>query len=192
MPHDLRFSLRSTFAPLAMLAALATTPARAADYVQAPGSTLAFASKYDGEVFTGTFPGFTTTLRFDPANLAACKLDVTIPLAGAKSGNDDRDSTLQGADFFDIAKFAQAHYRATTCRSLGGNQYAADGTLELRGVTKPVTLTFAWTPGTQPVLAGKATVKRLAFGVGGGDWADTDTIPDAVAISTRVLLKPAK
>ena len=32
-------------------------------------------------------------------------------------------------------------------RSLGGNQYAADGTLSLRGVSKPVTLTFTWTPG---------------------------------------------
>ena len=67
---------------------------------------------------------------------------------------------------------------------------AADGTLSLRGVSKPVTLTFTWTPGAQPVLTGKATVKRLDFGVGGGDWADTSTIPNEVAISTKVVLKP--
>jgi polyisoprenoid-binding protein YceI len=40
------------------------------------------------------------------------------------------------------------------------------------------------------VLAGKATVKRLEFGVGGGDWADTSLIPDAIAVSTKVVLKP--
>jgi polyisoprenoid-binding protein YceI len=175
----------------AFAATMAVAPATAADYVQAPGSTLAFATQYDGETFTGTFPGFTTKLSFDPANLAASTLDVVIPLAGARTGNDDRDTTLRSADFFDVARFAQAHYTATAFRSLGGGHYAADGTLELRGVRKPVTLTFAWTPGAAPVLAGKATVKRLDFGIGMGDWADTSLIPDAVAISTRVVFAPA-
>ncbi|CAD1794056.1 polyisoprenoid-binding protein [Xanthomonas arboricola pv. juglandis] len=172
-----------------LVATFAAAPVLAADYVQAPGSSLVFASKYDGEVFTGKFPGFDTTLHFDPANLAGAKLDVRIPLASAVSGNNDRDSTLQGPDFFNVAKFATARYRADKFRALGGNQYAADGTLELRGVSKPVTLTFTWTPGAQPVLAGKATVKRLDFGVGGGDWADTKTIPNETAISTKVVFK---
>ncbi|HZV38642.1 MAG TPA: YceI family protein [Pseudoxanthomonas sp.] len=173
----------------ALVAMMASAPVRAADYVQAPGSTLAFASKYDGEVFSGRFGSFSTTLSFDPAKLAASRLDVTIGLAGTKTGNDDRDSTLQSADFFDVAKFAQARYTATKFRSLGGNQYAADGSLTLRGVTRPVTLTFTWTPGPQPVLAGKATVKRLDFGVGSGDWTDTSSLPNEVAISTKVVFK---
>jgi polyisoprenoid-binding protein YceI len=176
---------------LALAATLAALPAIAADYVQAAGSTLVFATKYDGEVFTGSFHAFTTQFRFDPANLAASRLDVAIPLAGAKTGNDDRDGTLRGADFFDVSKFAQARYTATKFRSLGDGRYAADGVLELRGVRKPVTLSFTWTPGKAPVLAGKATVRRLDFGVGGGDWADTSMIPDEVAISTRVVFAPA-
>ena len=177
---------------LALAAPLLATAgqAAAADYVQAPGSTLVFASNYQGETFTGKFGGFTTTLSFDPANLATSKLDVAIQLAGTQTGNGDRDGTLVSADFFNVAKFAQARYTATKFRALGGNQYAADGTLTLRGASKPVTLTFTWTPGAQPVLTGKATVKRLDFGVGGGDWADTSTIPNEVAISTKVILKP--
>ncbi|WNH53090.1 YceI family protein [Stenotrophomonas oahuensis] len=181
--------------PAAVAAALAglmaATPVLAADYVQAPGagSHLAFATKYDGEVFTGSFPGFTTTVSFDPANPAAGKLDVTIPLARAVSGNSDRDSTLQGADFFNVAKFATARYTASGFTKTGENEYVAKGTLELRGVSKPVTFTFEWKDGANPVLKGKATVKRLDFGVGGGDWADTKTIPDETAISTVVTLK---
>ena len=85
---------------------------------------------------------------------------------------------------------AQARYSATGFRKLADGRYVADGTLELRGVRKPVTLTFAWTGGAQPVLEGKAVVKRLDFGVGGGDWADTSAVPDEVNISTRVALKP--
>ena len=169
---------------------LASAPAMAADYVQAPGSTLVFASNYQGETFTGKFGSFTTTMSFDPKQLATSKLDVAIQLAGTQTGNKDRDDTLVSADFFNVGKFAQARYTATKFRALGGNQYAADGTLSLRGASKPVTLTFTWTPGAQPVLTGKATVKRLDFGIGGGDWADTSTIPNDVAISTKVVLKP--
>lgn len=192
MPHDRSASLGTPLAvAAALVAAMSSAPAQAADYAQAAGSTLAFASKYDGETFTGTFPGFSTKVSFDPANLASAKLDVSIPLAGAKTGSEDRDSTLQTHDFFNVARFAQARYTASTIRSLGNGQYAADGTLQLRGVSKPVTLTFSWTPGARPVLSGKAMVKRLDFGIGQGDWADTGAIPDAVAISTRVVLQPA-
>lgn len=186
--------LTSPAAVAAMLVAMmgAPTAATAADYVQAPGSSLVFATKYDGEVFTGRFGDFATRLSFDPDDLDAARLDVTIQLAGTATGNADRDSTLSGSDFFDVAKFAQARYVAERFRALGGDRYSADGTLTLRGVSKPVTLTFTWTPGSPATLAGRATVQRLAFGVGGGDWADTGTIPDEVAISTRVFLQPAR
>lgn len=184
----MKLSNRTRFALTALL--LATAPAMAADYVQAPGSTLVFASNYQGETFTGKFGGFTTTMSFDPKQLATSKLDVVIQLAGTQTGNGDRDDTLATADFFNVGKFVQARYTASKFRALGGNQYAADGTLSLRGVSKPVTLTFTWTPGAQPVLSGKATVKRLDHGVGGGDWADTATIPNDVAISTKVVFKP--
>lgn len=98
-------------------------------------------------------------MSFDQPARPAAKPSVTIPLAGAKSGNGDRDSTLQGKDFFNVARFAQARYTANGFRDLGNGQYAADGTLELHGVSKPVTFAFTWTPGAQPVLTGKATVR---------------------------------
>ncbi|MFC3816911.1 YceI family protein [Lysobacter sp. GCM10012299] len=183
---------KKTLAAVVVASLLSATPALAANYVQAAGSSLTFASKYEGEVFTGKFPGFVTRFSFDPAQLATAKLDVSIPLASATTANSDRDDALRGADFFASGKFPQARYTATKFRSLGGNQYAADGSLSLRGVSKPVTLTFTWTPGAKPVLAGKATIKRMDFGVGGGDWADTAMIPNEVAVSTKVVFDIAK
>lgn len=172
---------------------LAIAPsALAADYVQAPGSSLVFAGTYQGEVFTGRFPDFATTLSFDPQQLAGAKLDVTIPIATATTANADYDGQMRGDAFFESAKFAQARYSATRFRSLGGNRYAADGTLSLHGISKPITLTFTWTSGAHPILAGKAMVRRLDFGVGSGDWADTSLIPNEVAVSTKVLLQPTK
>jgi len=182
------------FSPLSMALAglLACSPALAADYEQAADgkSVLVFANKYDGVLFTGTFSDFQTHLSFDPQNPSAGHLEVTISLASANSGNNDRDSTLQGSAFFNTNEFPQARYSAAGFRALGDNQYAADGTLELRGVSKPVTLTFTWTDGAQPLLEGRALVNRLEFDVGGGDWADTKLIPDATAISTKVYFRP--
>ncbi|MGG6463447.1 YceI family protein [Solilutibacter silvestris] len=172
--------------------ALSAAPAFATDYVQAPGSALAFAGKYQGDTFTGTFPGFNTKLSFDPQQLATAKLEVTIPMATATTRNPDYDGQMRDSAFFGVAKFPQATYVATKFRALGGNRYAADGTLSLHGVSKPVTLEFTWTPGAKPVLTGKATVKRLDFGVGAGEWADTKLIPDAIAVSTKVVLQPVK
>jgi polyisoprenoid-binding protein YceI len=179
-------------ASLALVALLATAPALATDYVQAPGSKLAFATQYQGEVFVGTLPEFSTRLRFDPAKIDTASLDVSIPLTGVSIDNPDGTDALRGRDFFDVARFPQARFVADRFRSLGGDRYAADGTLTLRGASKPVTLEFTWTPGPSPVLNGKATVKRLDFDVGRGDWADTGLIPNEVAVSTRVMLVPVK
>lgn len=172
--------------------AIASLPASAVDYVQAAGSTLVFAGSYQGEVFTGRLPGFSTRLSFDPQQLAAARLDVDIPLATATTANADYDSEMRGDAFFATTRFPRAHYSATRFRSLGGNRYAADGTLDLHGVSKPVTLAFSWSPGKRPVLTGKASVKRLDFGIGSGDWADTSLIPDEIAISTKVVFAPAR
>ena len=170
---------------------LAAMPALAADYVQAPRAALAFAGKYQGQLFTGTFPGFRTTLRFDPADLANARLDVGIPMATASTGNREYDGEMRGKAFLDATGFPQARFTADRFRALGGNRYAADGTLTLRGVARPVTLEFSWTPGPRPLLVGRATVRRLAFNVGGGDWADTRLLPDAIAVATKLELRPA-
>ncbi|QOW21528.1 YceI family protein [Novilysobacter avium] len=171
--------------------AFASSGVVAADYVQAPGSTLTFASSFEGEIFTGHFASFTTRLRFDPQQLDDANLDVTIPLASATTANPERDDTLQGGDFFASKLFPQARFVATRFRHLGEDRYAADGTLSLRDAKHPVTLTFTWKDGATPVLAGRASVDRLAFGVGGGDWSDPGMIPAKVAVSTRVNFAPA-
>lgn len=179
-------------AALLALAGLALPgPAAAADYRQAPGSTLAFAGKYDGALFVGRFPGFRTTLHFDPAHPERARLDVVVPLGSVDSESRERDETLVGPAFFAVERFPQARYTATGFRPVGDGRYVAEGTLELRGVRAPVTLHLAWQPGARPVLEARGTVSRTRFGVGGGDWADTTLLPDEIAVSARVVLLPA-
>ena len=84
----------------------------------------------------------------------------------------------------------EARYVATRFRALGGNRFVAEGELTLNGVTRAVPLAFTWTPGTPAVLEGEATLKRLDFKVGEGDWADTGLLPNDVKVHTRLRLSP--
>lgn len=176
-------------ATLAFGLAALPSGAIAADYRQVAGSTLAFASEYDGETFSGTFPEFRTTLRFDPARPEDARLEVVIPLASVDTDSSERDDTLRDAAFFAVTRHPQARYTATGFRVDGEGGYVADGTLELRGTSAPVTLRMEWHPGDRPVLEARASVSRTRFGVGSGDWADTSILPDAVAVSARVILQ---
>jgi polyisoprenoid-binding protein YceI len=180
-------------APLVLAATVAladVAPARASHFSAHAGSSLQFTAAYQGESFTGRFTRFEAAIRFDPKNLAGSRLDVRIPLASARTDNAERDEMLVGPEFFDAGAMPEARYEATRVVKLKDGRYRADGTLTLRGVSRPVPLLFTWTEGAMPTLTGEAVVNRLDFGVGTGDWEDLELIPNRVKISTRLVLGP--
>lgn len=183
-------TLPNHYRSLTLLFALALPcVASAADYtVQPSGSTLGFTSSFQGSSFDGQFGKWTAAISYDQAKLAASKFDVTVDLSSAKTGDSDRDSALPGADFFDTAKYPQAHFVTTGFRQQG-SQVIADGNLTLRGVTKPVSLNVTFKPqGSGATLDVSGTVNRLDFGVGGGQYKDTTVIAAAVKVTAHLVL----
>lgn len=182
--------MKVCFRSMVLLALALPVVAGATDYQVQSGSTLGFTSNFQGSSFDGRFNQWTAAISYDPARLAASKFDVTVQLASAKTGDNDRDSALPGADFFDVAKYPQAHFVTTAFRQQGG-QVIADGTLTLRGVTRPVSLSVAFKPqGSGATMDVSGTLKRLDFGVGGGQYADTSVIGPDVKVSAHLLLSP--
>ena len=177
---------------LFLLLALFSSTAFSADYAQQSGSSIGFTGSYEGEAFTGSFTKFASSIRFDPATLAQSRFDVRITLTSANTKNTERDEMLLGSDFFNTQSQPEARYVASKFRALGNNRFVADGVLSLRGVSKPVPLTFTWTPGAKPQLSGSAKVQRLDFKIGMGDWNDLELIPNTVIVNTRLLLSPIK
>lgn len=174
------------------LALLLAPAAHAGEWRMDPAdSTLGFSGQAQGETFEGRFGEFTADIRFDPAAPDSARFYASIALASADTANAERDEALGGSDFFFVREHPQAHYRAERFRMLGDGRFAADGELVLRGAARPVTLEFRWTAGTPAILQGEARLRRLDFGVGGGDWADTDLIADEVVVRVRLALYPA-
>lgn len=173
-----------------LVSAAISSSASAATYSADGTSRLEFTGVQAGAAFKGVFHRFTATVEFDPAALATARIEVTIDMNSADTGDKDRDGTISGADIFDVAHFPSGHYvTRTVTRTATG--FSAVGALTLRGVTKDVTIEFKFVPGAAGAsLSGTAELKRLDFGVGRGDWKSTEWVADLVKVAFSLNLKP--
>jgi polyisoprenoid-binding protein YceI len=117
---------------------------------------------------------------------------VAIDMGSADTHDKERDDTLRMPDLFDIAKFPRATYVASQFVAKGA-AFEGKGKLTLRGVALDVPISFTFTPGADAKsaqLKGTATVKRLLFGVGQGEWKSTEWISDDVQVLFSLTLRP--
>lgn len=171
-----------------LLALALPATALAADYTVRPGSTLGFSGSFQGASFDGTFKQWQAAVSYDPAQLAKSKFDVTVTLASVAVSDRDQQAALPGKAFFDVAQFPSAHFVTTAFRNVAG-KVIADGTLTLRGVSKPVSLAVDFKPqGKNATLDVATTLKRLDFNVGSGDYADTSVIGADVKVHAHLVL----
>ncbi|MBX3480645.1 MAG: YceI family protein [Caulobacter sp.] len=188
--------MRRLFAAIALflLTALPASAAPAPAWtVDKAASKIAFTSSFGGEAFSGGFRTWTADIRFDPANLAGSSITATIAMNSAFTGNADRDASLPDAKWFAVKAHPTAVFRSTSFKALGGNRYQANGTLTLRGVSKPLTLPFTLViTGDQAKMNARVSLNRLAFGVGQDEWKNTEVVPDAVAVTIAISARKAK
>lgn len=75
-------------------------------------------------------------------NIEDSSMDVRLKAASITTGNEDRDAHLKSEDFFDVGNHEELIFRSTGVRPLDDDRWAVDGTLEIKGVGKPLTLTI--------------------------------------------------
>lgn len=149
------------------VAASAFKPAAVADWKIAAGYSVKFSA---GEA-AGIFKELTGTISFDETNLNASKFNVTIPVASINTGNGLMNKHAKGTDWFDAAKYPNITFTSAKIVKAGAG-YQAQGTLEMHGVKKAVTLPFTFAKsGTGGVFTGNFSVNRSDFKIGeaGGD-----------------------
>jgi polyisoprenoid-binding protein YceI len=176
---------------LAAAALTASAAAPAATYSSDPAqSRLEFLGTQAGAPLRAAFHRFSTAIDFSPEAPGTSSIDVTIDTGSVDSKDADRDATIKGADVFDVVHWPTAHYQTKSiAKSAAG--FHAMGTLTLHGLTKevPIDFTFATESGGAK-LEGSATLKRLDFGVGQGDWKSTEWIGDEVKVTFSLRLVP--
>jgi polyisoprenoid-binding protein YceI len=123
--------------------------------------------------YYGLFKDFDAKLTFDPKAPAKSTLDVSINMDGVDTTNPKLDTHLKSPDFFDVANFPAASFKATSIKVTGKTTGKITGDLTLHGVTKPVTLDTTFNgAGVNPVskayvvgFNATGTVKRSEFGI---------------------------
>lgn len=145
---------------------------------------LGFATQWTGEPVVGSFKQWTADIVFSPDDLKNSSLTVKVDLASVATGDEQRDTALPSADWFDVANHPTAIFKASQFEKVAEGSYKADGTLSLRDKTAPIVLSFKLNiDGDKATAKGSTTLDRTVFGVGQGEFLATDQIPAAVKVT---------
>lgn len=117
---------------------------------------------------------------FDPENIAATKVTVTIDPASIDTGVTTLDDHLKSGDFFDVENFPEITFISTAVEQTGDNTINLTGDLTIKDNTKPITMAFTLNHnGTHPLgefvdyyqgewigVSGTGDMLRSDYGVG--------------------------
>lgn len=133
---------RACVIAVAAVAAIVPAAARLGDVyrVDPDRTSVAFEVTQLG-VFTqnGRFGQAHGRIAYD-AETETGSVDLTVDTATVDTGWDVRDRFVRGEDMLDAARFPKLEFRSTTMSFAAHKLVAVDGTLTLRGVTRPVRL----------------------------------------------------
>ncbi len=90
---------------------------------------------------TGSFNIFTVSAQTEDEDFSTAKVSFTGDVNSISTNNEQRDTHLKSADFFDAEKFPQLKFEATKTENVDSDgSYELYGDLTIRDVTKNVKL----------------------------------------------------
>ncbi len=166
--------------------------------VQKDTQKLTFDGTQMGQVFTGTFGAFDADIAFDPQNLGASRVTVTVDMSSGTSGDTERDDTIKASEWFNVASFPTAQFNATSFAHDYADKYIAKGTLKIRDFEQAITLPFTFVATDVKTVAdsqdnakaapktarveGNIILNRLDYGLGAQNWKDEDSVGHDVTV----------
>jgi polyisoprenoid-binding protein YceI len=120
----------------------------------------------------GRFGDIEGTVRLDRDHPTSADVEVAIPVTSIDTRSADRDAHLRSADFFDAEQHPKMTFRSKRVELAGKQRYRLIGDLNIRGVTRDVTLDveFAGTVkdpwgGTRAAFSATGKINRHDFGL---------------------------
>jgi polyisoprenoid-binding protein YceI len=156
--------------------------------VDAPKSSVSATFRQMGVPVDAKFGKFTAQLDYDAARPENAKASVEIDVASFDLGDPDYNSEVRKKEWFNASQFPKATFTASKIRAAGAGKLDVSGKLTLKGRTADVSFPMTVKKeGAVQVFEGSLPIRRLAFGIGEGEWKDTSIVADEVVIKFRVL-----
>jgi polyisoprenoid-binding protein YceI len=89
----------------------------------------------------GYFRDYTGQIVFDGKDIEKGTVEITIQIASINTDNEQRDTHLRSADFFDAGTYPTMTFKSKKITKGQGNTFTMVGDLTMKGVTREVTLT---------------------------------------------------
>lgn len=145
-----------------------------------------YAVKFSTKEAEGVFKTLTGTIRFDENDLRSSSFDVTIDAKSINSGNGMKNKHAMTEKYLDAKRTPDIKFTSNDIVKASSG-YEAKGTLEMRGVKKPLTIPFTFQKnGADGVFNGTFTIKRTDFMVGG----QGGPVGDEIKIDVTVPVSP--
>jgi polyisoprenoid-binding protein YceI len=121
---------------------------------------------------TGQFADFDASFQSESSDFSDAKINFNASIASLSTNNAQRDEHLKSPDFFDASSHPKLEFVSTSINKLDDSNYELHGDLNLRGVSKPITLKVEYAGGmTDPYgqekhgfeISGK--INRKEFGL---------------------------
>lgn len=121
----------------------------------------------------GKFSGISGILKLDESDTTKSSVEASIPVATVNTGDENRDSHLKGAEFFNTEKFPAFTFKSLAVHNTGAGEHEVSGELTILGVTKTVTFAVEGpsAPGKDPWgntrvgLSATTKINRKDFGL---------------------------
>lgn len=172
---------------------LFTSPLKAEDapnwQVDAAKSRLTFTARYGEDDVTGSFSKFTASIALAPEAPESGSIRATIAMDALTTKDYDAKENLPEEEWFDIPHHPTAEFVSTEISKDGKGGYIANGMLTIKEISKPLALPFTLNiseDGKTAVADGSATLSRLAYQIGQGEWEATDLLADDVHITLHI------
>ncbi len=161
---------------LSIVLILGTLSATSQTWVSDPAhSHLGFTIKHlTISTVSGNFKQFEIRAVNTKPDYSDAKIEVTAHISSINTDQEQRDTHLISADFFDAQKFQTLTFKSTAVKNVKGNEYKLLGNLTMHGITKPVELDLIFEGKVQnpmnkkdiAVFTIKGLLKRSDFDIG--------------------------
>lgn len=151
-------------------------------------STVSATFRQMGVPVDAKFGKVSAQIDYDAAKPDQAKASVDIDVASFDLGDPDYNSEVRKKEWFNAAQFPKASFVSTRIRPAAAGKLEVSGRLTLKGKTADVSFPMTVKKeGAVQVFEGTLPIRRLAFGIGDGEWKDTSIVADEVVIKFRVL-----
>jgi polyisoprenoid-binding protein YceI len=173
------------------LAALLSATAHAAPLKTDPAKSTVIATfKQLNVPVDAKFKKFAAQIDYDAAKPANSKASLDVDIASFDLGDPEYNQEITKKEWFNAAQFPKANFTSTSMTG-DASKLTVTGKLTIKGKTADVTFPLTVKKdGNAMVFDGVLPIKRLTYNIGEGEWKDTSTVADEVAIKFHVVATP--